>query len=196
MKRKATIDRKTKETEIKLELDLDGTGISKIKTGIPFLDHMLSLTAAHGFMDIEISAKGDIEIDDHHTMEDLGICMGMALKEALGEKKGIRRFGQATIPMDESLVRVAIDISNRPFLAYRVLPSESRTGRFDINLIEDFFRALVNHSGLTMHVDLISGRDAHHIAESVFKAFGRALDMAVQMEKRSQGTIPSTKGLL
>jgi imidazoleglycerol-phosphate dehydratase len=196
MKRKATIDRKTKETEIKLELDLDGTGISKIKTGIPFLDHMLSLTAAHGFLDIEISAKGDIEIDDHHTMEDLGICMGMALKEALGEKKGIRRFGQATIPMDESLVRVAIDISNRPFLAYRVLPSESRTGRFDINLIEDFFRALVNHSGLTMHVDLISGRDAHHIAESVFKAFGRALDMAVQMEKRSQGTIPSTKGLL
>ena len=196
MKRKATIDRKTKETEIKLELDLDGTGISKIKTGIPFLDHMLSLTAAHGFMDMEILAEGDTEIDDHHTMEDLGICMGMAMKEALGEKKGIRRFGQATIPMDESLVRVAIDISNRPFLAYRVLPSESRTGRFDINLIEDFFRALVNHSGLTMHVDLISGRDAHHIAESVFKAFGRALDMAVQMEKRSQGTIPSTKGLL
>ena len=196
MKRKATIDRKTKETEIKLKLDLDGTGISKIKTSIPFLDHMLSLTAAHGFMDIEISAKGDTEIDDHHTMEDLGICMGMAVKEALGEKKGIRRFGQATIPMDESLVRVAIDISNRPFLAYRVFPGESRTGRFDINLIEDFFRALVNHSGITMHVDLISGRDAHHIAESIFKSFGRALDMAVQMEKRSQGTIPSTKGLL
>ena len=196
MKRKATIDRKTKETEITLKLDLDGTGMSKIKTGIPFLDHMLSLTAAHGFMDMEISAKGDTEVDDHHTMEDLGICMGMAMKEALGEKKGIRRFGQATIPMDESLVRVAIDISNRPFLAYRVLPSETRTGRFDINLIEDFFRALVNHSGITMHVDLISGRDAHHIAESIFKSFGRALDMAVQMEKRSQGTVPSTKGLL
>ena len=196
MKRKATIDRKTKETEITLKLDLDGTGMSKIKTGIPFFDHMLSLTAAHGFMDMEISAKGDTEVDDHHTMEDLGICMGMAMKEALGEKKGIRRFGQATIPMDESLVRVAVDISNRPFLAYRVLPGESRTGRFDINLIEDFFRALVNHSGITMHVDLISGRDAHHIAESIFKSFGRALDMAVQMEKRSQGTVPSTKGLL
>ena len=139
MDRKANIQRKTKETDIQLSLNLDGKGLSKIESGIPFIDHMLSLMAAHGFMDIQISAKGDIEIDDHHTVEDLGICIGMAINEALGEKKGIRRYGEATIPMDEVLSRVTIDISNRPFLAYRVSLSESKTGKFDVSLIKEFF---------------------------------------------------------
>ena len=196
MDRETTINRKSKETEIELKLNLDGKGTSKIKTGIPFLDHMLSLTTAHGFLDMEISAKGDTEIDDHHTVEDLGICLGMAIKKALGDKKGIRRYGQATIPMDEALASLALDISNRPYLAYRVSLNESRAGRFDVNLIKEFFRALVNYSGITMHVDLISGSDAHHVAESIFKAFGRALDMAVRIEKRLEGAIPSTKGIL
>jgi imidazoleglycerol-phosphate dehydratase len=196
MDRKANIQRKTKETDIQLSLNLDGKGLSKIESGIPFIDHMLSLMAAHGFMDIQISAKGDIEIDDHHTVEDLGICIGMAINEALGEKKGIRRYGEATIPMDEVLSRVTIDISNRPFLAYRVSLSESKTGKFDVSLIKEFFRALVNCAGITMHVDLISGDDAHHIAESIFKAFARALDQAVDVENRLDSAVPSTKGLL
>jgi imidazoleglycerol-phosphate dehydratase len=196
MDRKSNIQRKTKETDIQLSLNLDGKGLSKIDSGIPFIDHMLSLMAAHGFMDIQISAKGDIEIDDHHTVEDLGICIGMAINEALGEKKGIRRYGEATIPMDEVLSRVTIDISNRPFLAYRVSLSESKTGKFDVSLIKEFFRALVNYAGITMHVDLISGDDAHHIAESIFKAFARALDQAVDVENRLDSAVPSTKGLL
>jgi imidazoleglycerol-phosphate dehydratase len=196
MERKANIQRKTKETDIQLSLNLDGKGLSKIDSGIPFIDHMLSLMAAHGFMDIQISAKGDIEIDDHHTVEDLGICIGMAINEALGEKKGIRRYGEATIPMDEVLSRVAIDISNRPFLAYRVSLSETKTGKFDVSLIKEFFRALVNYAGITVHVDLISGDDAHHIAESIFKAFARALDQAVDVENRLDSAVPSTKGLL
>jgi imidazoleglycerol-phosphate dehydratase len=196
MERKANIQRKTKETDIQLSLNLDGKGLSKIDSGIPFIDHMLSLMAAHGFMDIQISARGDIEIDDHHTVEDLGICVGMAINEALGEKKGIRRYGEATIPMDEVLSRVAIDISNRPFLAYRVALSESKTGKFDVNLVKEFFRALVNYAGITMHVDLISGDDPHHIAESIFKAFARALDQAVDVENRLESAVPSTKGLL
>ena len=196
MDRKASIDRKTKETKIKMVLNLDGKGVSDIRTGIPFFDHMLTLMSAHGFFDLEISAKGDVEIDDHHTIEDLGICLGMAISKALGEKKGISRYGQATVPMDEALASVVIDISNRPFLAYRVSLEKSRTGNFDINLIREFFRALVVHAGLTMHVDLVSGNDAHHIAESIFKAFGKALDMAVTVEKRLQGGVPSTKGIL
>lgn len=196
MKRKAVINRKTKETEIEFSLNLDGKGVSEIQTGVPFLDHMLTLSAAHGFMDIAISARGDTEIDDHHTVEDLGICMGLAIKEALGDKKGIQRYGQAVVPMDEALARVVIDISNRPYLAYRVSVDESRTGRFDISLIKEFFRALVNAAGLTMHVDLIAGKDPHHVAESVFKAFGRALDAAASKEKRLEGEVPSTKGML
>lgn len=196
MDRKAKIERKTKETDIKLDLNLDGKGLSKIDTGIPFIDHMLGLLAAHGFMDIQISAKGDTEIDDHHTVEDLGICLGQAINKALGNKKGIRRFGEATVPMDEVLSRVSIDISNRPFLAYRVSLAESKTGKFDVSLIKEFFRALVNYAGITMHVDLISGDDAHHIAESIFKAFARALDQAVGVEKRLESAIPSTKGML
>ncbi|MFC1531968.1 imidazoleglycerol-phosphate dehydratase HisB [Thermodesulfobacteriota bacterium] len=196
MSRKAKIDRKTKETDIRLNLDLDGKGIFKIETGIPFIDHMLGLMAAHGFMDIQISAKGDTEVDYHHTVEDLGICLGMAINKAIGEKKGIRRYGQATVPMDEALASVVMDISNRPFLAYRVSLIESKTGNFDVALIKEFFRSLVNYAGITMHVDLLSGKDAHHIAESIFKAFGRALDMAIHIEKRLEDEIPSTKGML
>jgi len=196
MGRNATIERKTKETDITLNLDLDGRGISKIDTGIPFLDHMLTLMAAHGFMDIQIKAIGDTEIDYHHTVEDLGICLGTAIDQALGEKQGIRRYGQASVPMDEALARVVIDISNRPFLAYRVSFKESHTGRFDVNLIREFFRAFVNYSGITMHIDLVSGDDAHHIAESIFKAFSRALDQAAGIENRLDGEVPSTKGLL
>ena len=196
MKRHATVKRKTKETDIQVELNLEGGGLCEIDTGIPFMDHMLGLFAAHGFLDLQIRAKGDTEIDFHHTVEDLGICLGTSLSKALGEKKGIRRFGQATVPMDEALARVVLDISNRPFLSYRVSAGESKTGTFDINLIREFFRATVNYSGITMHVDLISGDDPHHIAEAIFKAFGRALDQATALESRLQGAVPSTKGLL
>jgi imidazoleglycerol-phosphate dehydratase len=196
MNRSAKIDRKTKETDIILNLNLDGKGLAEIETDIPFIDHMLSLMAAHGFIDIQLSAKGDTEVDYHHTVEDLGICLGTAIAEALGDKKGIRRYGQATIPMDEALASVVIDISNRPLLAYRVSISESKTGSFDVGLLKEFFRGFVNYSGITMHVDLLSGKDPHHVAESIFKAFGRALDMATRIEKRLEGAIPSTKGVL
>jgi imidazoleglycerol-phosphate dehydratase len=196
MDRSAKIDRKTKETDIEIELNIDGKGLAEIETGIPFFDHMLSLMAAHGFIDIRLSAKGDTEVDYHHTVEDLGICLGTAISKALGDKKGIRRYGQATVPMDESLASVVIDISNRPLLAYRVSIRESKTGNFDVRLLKEFFRALVNYSGITMHVDLLSGKDPHHVAESIFKAFGRALDMATRIEERLEGNIPSTKGIL
>jgi imidazoleglycerol-phosphate dehydratase len=196
MDRSAKIDRKTKETDIEIELNIDGKGLAEIKTGIPFFNHMLSLMAAHGFIDIRLSAKGDTEVDYHHTVEDLGICIGTAISKALGDKKGIRRYGQATVPMDESLASVVIDISNRPLLAYRVSIRESKTGNFDVRLLKEFFRALVNYSGITMHVDLLSGKDPHHVAESIFKAFGRALDMATRIEERLEGNIPSTKGIL
>ncbi|MFC1839013.1 imidazoleglycerol-phosphate dehydratase HisB [Thermodesulfobacteriota bacterium] len=196
MKRSSSIVRKTNETDISIELNLDGSGKASVDTGIPFLDHMIKLMAAHGFMDIQIKANGDTDIDYHHTIEDLGICLGTAVSEALEDKKGIRRYGQASIPMDEAMSSVVIDISNRPYLAYRVSTINSKTGNFDIQLLEEFFRAFVNYSGITMHVDLLSGKDAHHVAESVFKAFGRALDIATSVEKRLNGTIPSTKGML
>ena len=196
MDRNATIERKTKETVISVVLNLDGTGNCRIDTEIPFIDHMLNLMAAHGFMDLQINARGDREIDDHHTIEDLGICLGKAINKALGEKKGIRRYGQAMVPMDEALARIVIDISNRPFLAYRVSLRESKTGDFDVNLLKEFFRALVIHSGVTMHVDLVSGEDPHHVSESIFKAFGRALDQATGLENRLEGAAPSTKGVL
>ncbi len=196
MERKAAIHRKTKETEIRVDLNLDGTGITEIKTGIPFMDHMLTLMSAHGFMDLEITASGDTQIDDHHTVEDLGICLGKALHEALGKREGIRRYGHAVVPMDEALARIALDISNRPFLAYRVVLKESKTGSFDVNLVREFFRALVVHSGITMHVDLVSGDDPHHVAESIYKSFARALDQATSLELRLGGAVPSTKGLL
>jgi imidazoleglycerol-phosphate dehydratase len=196
MKRNAEINRKTNETDIRIDIDLDGKGKSSVKTGIPFMDHMLNLMVVHGYFDCEISANGDIDIDYHHTVEDLGICLGMAVSKCLGDKKGIRRYGQASVPMDEAMSSVVIDISNRPFLAYRVAVDKSKTGTFDIGLIEEFFRAFVNYSGITMHVDMISGKDPHHIAESVFKAFGKALDMATGVEERLAGNVPSTKGLL
>ncbi|MBW1915657.1 MAG: imidazoleglycerol-phosphate dehydratase HisB [Deltaproteobacteria bacterium] len=195
MDRKATIKRKTKETDIKLELNLDGDGVSEINTGVPFINHMLTLMAAHGFMDIRLTARGDTEVDYHHTIEDLGICLGMAISQALGEKKGIRRYGQASVPMDEALSSVVLDISNRPFLAYRVPLKDSKTGEFDVKLIREFFRAIVS-SGITIHIDLISGEDPHHVAESIFKAFGRALDQAVSIETRLKNSVPSTKGML
>lgn len=196
MVRKASIHRKTKETEIHLDLNLDGTGISEVSTGIPFMDHMLTLMAAHGFMDLKIAATGDTEIDDHHTVEDIGICLGKAIRDGLGKREGIRRYGHAMVPMDEALARVALDISNRPFLAYRVVLKESKTGTFDVNLVREFFRALVVHSGITMHVDLVAGDDPHHVAESIFKSFARALDQASGVEPRLGGAVPSTKGLL
>jgi imidazoleglycerol-phosphate dehydratase len=196
MVRKASIHRKTKETEIHLDLNLDGAGISEVSTGIPFMDHMLTLMAAHGFMDLKIAATGDTQIDDHHTVEDIGICLGKAIHDGLGKREGIRRYGHAMVPMDEALARVALDISNRPFLAYRVVLKDSKTGTFDVNLVREFFRALVVHSGITMHVDLVSGDDPHHVAESIFKSFARALDQASGLEPRLGGAVPSTKGLL
>ncbi|MBW1850757.1 MAG: imidazoleglycerol-phosphate dehydratase HisB [Deltaproteobacteria bacterium] len=196
MARKANIDRKTKETDIRIKLDIDGSGQSNVDTGIPFMNHMLNLMTAHGFLDLEISAKGDTEIDDHHTVEDLGICLGKAINEALGMKKGIRRYGEATIPMDDALARVVIDISNRPNLAYRVNLKKTTTGTFDVSLVNEFFRALITHGGITMHVDLLAGDEPHHVSEAIFKAFGRALDKACSQENRLGGDVPSTKGLL
>ena len=196
MAREATIDRKTKETDIKIRLEIDGSGQSQVDTGIPFMDHMLTLMAAHGFMDLGITAKGDTEIDDHHTVEDLGICLGQVIKKALGKKKGIRRYGEAIIPMDEALARVAMDISNRPHLAYRVSLNRTTTGTFDVGLVNEFFRALITHAGITMHVDLLAGDEPHHVAEAVFKAFARALDEACSPEPRLGGNVPSTKGML
>lgn len=196
MTRQAKIDRKTKETEIHLTLELDGSGRSRIATGIPFMDHMLNLLAAHGFMDMELSAEGDREIDDHHTVEDLGICLGLALRESLGDKKGIRRYGEATVPMDEALARIVMDISNRPILSYRVPLKKRTTGTFDVGLIKEFFRALVTNAGITMHVDVFAGDDPHHVSEAIFKAFAMALDQATALERRLSGDVPSTKGLL
>ncbi len=196
MKRSSKIDRKTKETEIHLKLNLDGTGLSSVDTGIPFMDHMLNLFTAHGFMDMELTARGDTEIDDHHTVEDLGICLGSALNEALGDKRGIKRYGMATIPMDETLIRVVIDISNRPILSYRVPLKNRTTGTFDVSLMKEFFRALVINAGITMHIDLLAGEEPHHISEAIFKASGRALDQASSLEDRLDGSVPSTKGLL
>jgi len=196
MKRRATINRKTNETDIQIDIDLDGKGKTSIKTGVPFMDHMLNLMSVHGFMECNITASGDTDIDYHHTVEDLGICLGMAISKSLDDKKGIRRYGQASVPMDEAMSSVVIDISNRPYLAYRVSVINGRTGDFDIDLLEEFFRAFVNYSGITMHVDLIAGKDPHHIAESIFKALGRALDMATSIEERLNGNVQSTKGLL
>jgi imidazoleglycerol-phosphate dehydratase len=195
MKRDADIERKTRETDIQLRLNLDGKGLSSIDIDIPFLGHMFELMAAHGFMDLTVTAKGDIEIDYHHTVEDLGICLGKAINQALGDKKAIKRYGQAIVPMDEALAQVVIDISNRPYLSYRVALKKSMTGKFDVGLLKEFFRALVNYAGITMHIKLISGSDAHHIAEAIFKAFAKALDQASQREERLDD-VPSTKGLL
>lgn len=195
-KRLASLERKTKETDIKVELRIDGTGKYNLRTGIPFLNHMLSLFSRHGLFDLNIRAKGDTEVDYHHTVEDIGIVLGEAIKKALGDKKGIKRYGEASVPMDETLVTVSIDISGRPYLIYNVnLPKKTKLKEFDPDLIEDFFRSIVNHSDITLHINLIYGRDTHHILEAIFKAFGRALDQATMIEPRAKG-IPSTKGRL
>jgi len=196
VKRTGAIERKTKETQVRIKLVLDGEGKASVKTGIPFLDHMFTLLAAHGFMDLELRASGDIDVDYHHTIEDIGICFGSALAEAIGDRAGIRRFGEATVPMDEALARVVLDLSNRPFIFYDVKPRRSSTGTFDIDLLNELFRAISVKSGMNLHIDLIRGEDPHHISEAIFKAFARALDMACNLDKRLKGMVPSTKGVL
>jgi imidazoleglycerol-phosphate dehydratase len=194
MARKTTIERKTKETDIKISLNLDGTGVYSIKTSIPFMDHMFSHIAKHGFFDLAIKANGDREIDDHHTVEDLGIAFGQAVKKALGASKGIRRYGDVTVPMDETLAQVVMDLSGRPYLAYKVeLPKKFKLKEFDPGLIEDFFQSVVNHAGMNLHIRLHYGRDVHHMLEAIFKAFGRALDQATSLDPRIKGVL-STKG--
>jgi imidazoleglycerol-phosphate dehydratase len=193
--RTAKIQRKTKETDITLQINLDGKGQNDIQTSIPFLDHMLNLFAFHGRMDLKVKAKGDIEVDYHHLMEDMGITLGEAIKTALGDKKGIKRYGSASIPMDESLATVIMDISGRSFLVYNVKPQRGKLKDLDISLFEDFFRGLSTHAMMTLHVKVEYGRDLHHIIEAVFKAFGRALSAAAAIEKGSK-KLPSTKGKL
>jgi len=194
MARKASIERKTKETNIKISLNLDGTGIYSIKCGVPFMDHMFAHIAKHGFFDLTVKAKGDTHIDDHHTVEDLGIAFGQALKKALGNSTGIRRYGEATVPMDETLAEVVMDLSGRPYLVYNMdLPKKYKLKDFDPGLAEDFFRSVVNHAGMNLHINLLYGRDVHHMLEGVFKAFGRALDQATSLDPRIKGVL-STKG--
>jgi imidazoleglycerol-phosphate dehydratase len=193
--RKSSLQRKTKETDIQLVLTLDGTGQSLIHTGVGFMDHMLTLFAVHGFFDLEIAAKGDLDVDDHHTVEDLGICLGMAFAQALGDKSGICRYGHAYVPMDETLARVCADFSNRPFLQYQVAVTEAKIGTFDPPLAKEFLRAFVLHAGLTLHVDLIHGENGHHILEAVFKALGRALAIAAGTNPKVSGQL-SSKGVL
>jgi imidazoleglycerol-phosphate dehydratase len=193
--RKAQVRRKTKETSIVLRLNLDGSGKHSIKTGIPFFDHMLSLLAYHSRMDLSLMARGDIGVDAHHTVEDVGICLGDGIRKALGEAKGIQRYGAATIPMDEALVSVAIDLSMRPYLVFQMKLRRSKIGTFDPELVEEFFKALCNHARITLHINLLYGRNSHHMVEAVFKGFGRALREAVSLDPRSS-LVPSTKGIL
>ena len=193
--RSASIDRKTSETEITLSISLDGEGKSSVRTGIPFFDHMLTLFSRHGLIDLDVEAKGDIEVDYHHTVEDVGLALGAAFTKALGDKSGIRRYGSAYVPMDEALARVVVDCSGRPYLAYEVPRGVEAIGLFPFQLVEEFLRALSSQAGLTLHVSILAGRDAHHMAEGVFKALGRALDMAISHDLRVKG-IPSTKGIL
>ncbi len=176
--RKSTIVRKTAETDIELQLALDGSGKHELRTGVPFLDHMLTLMSVHGFFDLLLRAEGDIDVDDHHTVEDIGICLGQAIAKALGDKSGIARYGSCYLPMDETLVRVVVDVSNRPFLHYEAKVAEQKLGTFDTALAKEFFRAVCQHAGLTLHVDLLHGENGHHIIEAVFKGFGRALNAA------------------
>ena len=194
--RKTTIERNTKETQVKVSIDLDGSGKSTLDLGVPFLEHMLDQIARHGMIDMEITARGDLEIDAHHTVEDVGITLGQALAKALGDKKGIRRYGHAYVPLDEALSRVVVDCSGRPGMEYHADYPRARIGDFDVDLIREFFQGLVNHALLTLHIDNIRGRNAHHIAETIFKAFGRALRSAVEHDPRMAGETPSTKGSL
>ncbi|MFA7239444.1 MAG: imidazoleglycerol-phosphate dehydratase HisB [Sulfuricellaceae bacterium] len=194
--RTAKISRNTLETQISVTLDLDGEGRATLETGVPFLDHMLDQIARHGLVDLEISANGDLHIDDHHTVEDIGITLGQAFAAAIGDKKGIRRYGHAYVPLDEALSRVVIDLSGRPGLTFEVAFVRARVGEFDVDLVREFFQGFVNHAGVTLHIDNLRGNNAHHQAETLFKAFGRALRMAVEMDECAAGLMPSTKGSL
>jgi imidazoleglycerol-phosphate dehydratase len=195
MARAATLDRKTSETDIQLSLEVDGTGASTIQSGIPFFDHMLTLFARHGLFDLQTSANGDLDVDLHHTVEDTGIVLGQALTKTLGDKKGIRRYGHAYVPMDETLVRVVVDLSGRPFLEYRAPGGVEPINGFSFQLVEEFLRGFAMHAAANVHVEILYGRDAHHMAEGVFKALARALDAATQIDPRVMD-VPSTKGVL
>jgi imidazoleglycerol-phosphate dehydratase len=194
--REAHVTRKTLETEIDVVLGLDGTGQAQLATGVPFLDHMLDQVARHGMVDLAIAANGDLHIDAHHTVEDVGITFGQALAQALGDKKGVRRFGHAYVPLDEALSRVVVDLSGRPGLEFNVSFTRPRVGDFDVDLVYEFFQGLVNHALITVHVDNLRGRNTHHQVETIFKAFGRALRTAVEVDPRAGGVTPSTKGAL
>ena len=195
-KRIAKIERKTKETQINAQLNLDGSGESSLSADLPFMEHMLEQVARHGMFDIQLSAKGDLEIDAHHTVEDIGIVLGQAIESALGDKVGINRFGSAYVPLDESLSRVVLDFSGRPGLEYNVSFPRSHVGDFDIDLLQEFFQGFVNHAKATIHIDNIRGGNAHHIAETIFKAFAKALKMAVSMDSNQSDKVPSTKELI
>lgn len=194
--RTATVVRNTLETQISVTLNLDGTGKAQLNTGVPFLDHMLDQIARHGLIDMDISASGDVHIDAHHTVEDVGITFGQAFIQALGDKKGIRRYGHAYVPLDEALSRVVIDLSGRPGIEYHVDYTRARIGEFDVDLFLEFFRGFVNHAGVTLHIDNLRGINAHHQAETIFKAFGRAVRIAVEPDARLGDVLPSTKGAL
>jgi imidazoleglycerol-phosphate dehydratase len=194
--RTATVSRDTLETQIRVSINLDGTGKAAFRTGLPFLDHMLDQVARHGLVDLDIDAKGDLHIDAHHTAEDIGITLGQAFAQAVGNKKGIRRYGHAYVPLDEALSRVVIDLSGRPGLEYNIEFTRARIGDFDVDLFREFFQGFINHAGVTLHIDNLRGINAHHQAETVFKAFGRALRMALEVDPRMGDAMPSTKGTL
>jgi imidazoleglycerol-phosphate dehydratase len=195
MSRKGRVERKTKETEISVDLDLDGKGNSEIETGIPFLNHMLESFSRHGLFELKLTAKGDLAVDYHHTVEDVGLALGQAFKEALGEKQGIRRFGECSVPLDEALARVVVDLSGRPYLSYNVKIRPGRVGDFDTDLPHEFYQALANQLGMNLHIDVLKGENPHHIIEACFKALARAMESATRVDPRIQG-VPSTKGSL
>ncbi len=194
--RTASVERTTKETQITVTVDLDGEGRASFDTGLPFLEHMLDQVARHGMLDLQINASGDLDIDAHHTVEDIGITLGQAVAKAVGDKKGIRRYGHAYVPLDEALSRVVIDFSGRPGIEYEAAYPRARVGEFDVDLVYEFFQGFCNHALVTLHIDCIRGRNAHHIAETIFKAFGRALRMALEPDPRLGDVVPSTKGSL
>jgi len=194
--RTAEVERKTKETQIRVRLNLDGKGVAKLATGIPFLEHMLEQVARHGMVDIEVDARGDLHIDGHHTVEDIGITLGQAFAKAIGDKSGIRRYGHAYVPLDEALSRVVVDFSGRPGLSYNVKFTRALIGEFDADLVREFFQGFVNHAQVTLHIDNLRGDNAHHQCETMFKAFARALRMATEPDPRAAGSVPSTKGSL
>jgi len=194
--RKAKVSRDTLETQITVEVNLDGTGQSNFETGVPFLDHMLDQIARHGLIDLSVKANGDTEIDDHHTVEDIGITLGQAFQQALGDKKGLRRYGHAYVPLDEALSRVVVDFSGRPGLEMFVDFTRARVGDFDVDLAYEFFQGFVNHAGVSLHIDNLRGDNTHHQIETIFKAFGRAVRMAIELDPRMDGVMPSTKGTL